>query len=578
MERADGRLLPTNQMSAPLTSSDDGWAESPTTPDRVVLTLTPEQAESSLAPVSLTSAQGLTASPAANIVVSPDKHMPLDSTRRGAGLGSNDTRIPSASAVALTRRSGPVVDGTRHRIAAANAEGGGRKRNGTRPEFAAPLGSVSIDDGPGHGGNANLVSCAGSAPAPELGPGRGSNASLSKTAGSELAPVGAGRSSRDTQWLDAGAVTPSVESGHDRGGDRYTPAGPDAQTNDDSGLTMTGAHTDNAGVAALLDLGPVRTTPDARSVPDRPGTPDGADAVGLCSHVDLAPGADLSSPSEIGPGHTCTDIQKPHAGSEGSAEEAEVGHTSSDAHTLSADLDLLHATLGHYARMLADVQKQRIAQGNRVDAMRRDGLPEEWIAPAIDALEHLAKLERSLNAYLGKQAKRHFMAPWILAPEQKGIGLPGFARLLGITGPIDQFATVSKLWRYLGLAVDGGHAPRRQKGVKLNYSPQGRVLCHQLGESIVKMGKGGEYRTVYDTKRADYFARERLGESGCPTGAVHKTKASVLIACVKTAEDGKETSAHIHAMARRYAVKRLMRRLWIEWRRRQREMADAGTA
>lgn len=213
---------------------------------------------------------------------------------------------------------------------------------------------------------------------------------------------------------------------------------------------------------------------------------------------------------------------------------------------------------------------------NRVAAMERDELPDEWVAVCRAQADALERVERDLNAYLAKQAKRHPMAPWVLAAEQKGIGLPGFARLLGITGPLDQFATVSKLWRYLGLAVDNGAAPRRQKGVKLNYSPAGRVLCHQLGESIVKMGKGGEYRTVYDQKRADYLARERSGPSGCPTGAVHKTKAGAIVACVKAGEGGVQTSAHVHAMARRYAVKRLIRRMWIEWRRLEREQADAS--
>jgi hypothetical protein len=255
--------------------------------------------------------------------------------------------------------------------------------------------------------------------------------------------------------------------------------------------------------------------------------------------------------------------------------EPEVDRTSSATRTAcvafgSPDLALLHAVLGHYARELADIQKLRVAQGNRVAAMERDGLPEEFIAFGRDTEDVLAKKERALNAYLAKQAERHFLSKWI--KEQRGIGLPGFARLLGITGPLDRFATVSKLWRYLGLAVDNGAAPRRQKGVKLNYSPAGRVLCHQLGESIVKMGKGGEYRTVYDQKRADYLARERSGPSGCPTGAVHKTKAGAVVACVK-AGDESESSAHIHAMARRYAVKRLLRRMWIEWRRQEREGA-----
>jgi hypothetical protein len=201
--------------------------------------------------------------------------------------------------------------------------------------------------------------------------------------------------------------------------------------------------------------------------------------------------------------------------------------------------------MGHYARELLEVQKLRIAQGNRVAAMEREGLAEEWIAFARDTHDLLAKKERQLNAYLGKQAKRHPMGPWV--ERQRGIGLPGFARLVGLTGPLDRFATVSKLWAYLGMHTVDGLAPRRRKGERANWSHQGRVLCCQIGESIVKMGKGGEYREAYDRKKADY--EERRPEW---------------------------TPAHRHAAARRYAVKLLLKRAWVESRCVRREAADAA--
>ena len=62
-------------------------------------------------------------------------------------------------------------------------------------------------------------------------------------------------------------------------------------------------------------------------------------------------------------------------------------------------------------------------------------------------------------------------------------GLGGFARVLGVTRPLDRFATVSKLWAYLGMHVDNGAAPRRRRGQQTNWSAQGRVVCHQLTTS-----------------------------------------------------------------------------------------------
>ncbi len=112
------------------------------------------------------------------------------------------------------------------------------------------------------------------------------------------------------------------------------------------------------------------------------------------------------------------------------------------------ELEILHARLGHYARMLLDLQKSRISMGNRVDAMERDGFLAAHMADAEIAEAALEAVEAKVNLALTKLAKQHFMADWIAA--QRGIGLSGFARLLGITGSLDRFPTVSKLWKYLG--------------------------------------------------------------------------------------------------------------------------------
>lgn len=201
------------------------------------------------------------------------------------------------------------------------------------------------------------------------------------------------------------------------------------------------------------------------------------------------------------------------------------------------DLALLHALLGHFARQLLDLQKTRIMMSNRISAMERDGLPEEWQLVVQGTLDEVTKAEHGVDLQLSRLAKQHFMADWI--KNQPGIGLPGFARLMGITGPLDNFANVAKLWRYMGMSVDGGSAPKRKKGEKVNYSPQGRVLCHQLGDSIVKVGKG-PWREAYDVKKA-YYEGERP----------------------------EWTQMHRHNAAMRYAVKELLKAMWIEWMRVQ---------
>lgn len=189
--------------------------------------------------------------------------------------------------------------------------------------------------------------------------------------------------------------------------------------------------------------------------------------------------------------------------------------------------------MGHYALQLLDVQKLRVAQANRVHAMERDVLPEPWIEAGRTVLADLEKLEAFCNRQLEKQGAQHFMAQWI--KDAPGISLAGFARLIGLTGPLDNFATVSKLWAYCGLHVVDGSAPKRRKGELANWSPAARVLCHQIAESVVKVGRG-PYREAYDRKKLDY-------EMTHPEW----------------------TPLHRHQAAMRYAVKELLKDLWREW-------------
>src|SRR5713226_4604230 len=210
------------------------------------------------------------------------------------------------------------------------------------------------------------------------------------------------------------------------------------------------------------------------------------------------------------------------------------GHQRADAQGMHADLDQLHAVMGHYARMLWDIQKTRIGLTNRVEAMKRDETPDQFFLRAADAGSSLTEAEQTLNRHLEHLAKQHPMADWIA--QAPGIGLPGFARLLAVTGSLDRFPNVAKLWKYLGLHTVDGQAPKRRRGetwthtncqgghlrdcdlatcktdhhpnctpdgIGTAYSPQGGVVCHQLGEAIVKVGRG-RYREAYDRMKLYY--------------------------------------------------------------------------
>jgi hypothetical protein len=139
------------------------------------------------------------------------------------------------------------------------------------------------------------------------------------------------------------------------------------------------------------------------------------------------------------------------------------------------------------------------------------------------------------------------------------LSLSAFAHQIGV--PFSTlaiaFATVSKMWAYLGMHVDGdGTAPQRRRGQQANWSAQGRVVCYQLAASIVRVRRGG-YREAYDRKKAEYLARPRRGPSTCPFGQTHTDRQRQVIAC---------GLMHAHRAAMRYAIKLLLRDIWVAWR------------
>jgi len=235
-------------------------------------------------------------------------------------------------------------------------------------------------------------------------------------------------------------------------------------------------------------------------------------------------------------------------------ERRRLGQQGFDAQGRSAGLALLHTLLGHYARQLWDVQEARVAMTQRVGAMQRDGLADHWRLPLAAATAELAATEHAIDLQLVRLARQHFLSEWVLSAP--GIGLRGFARLLAVTGSLDRFATVSRLWAYLGMHVVDGTAPRRRRGQRANWSAQGRVVCRQLAASIVRVRRG-PYREAYDRKKAEYLARPRSGASACPFGQTHTNRKRETVACGLN---------HAHSAAMRYAVKLLLRDLWNAWR------------
>jgi len=62
------------------------------------------------------------------------------------------------------------------------------------------------------------------------------------------------------------------------------------------------------------------------------------------------------------------------------------------------------------------------------------------------------------------------------------------------------YCTVSSLWKHTGNYVEDGVAPKRRKGVPVNYNPKLRTFVWLIADCLMKQNKG-YYRKIYDTEK-----------------------------------------------------------------------------
>lgn len=164
-------------------------------------------------------------------------------------------------------------------------------------------------------------------------------------------------------------------------------------------------------------------------------------------------------------------------------------------------------------RLIEDLQRVRLAHGNRTRQVLPKipghvqpprGLPS-WDAFFKVSAETLETEEKRLLKLALKLCEDHPIGRWMLA--QKGIGPALAVSILGELWPLEQFASVRKMWYYAGLAVTPeGTAVRRRKGVRANWNSRLKVRMYLFGVSVLKAGDS-PWRTLYDTRKAYEIAR-----------------------------------------------------------------------
>jgi|SRR5215831_806070 len=197
-----------------------------------------------------------------------------------------------------------------------------------------------------------------------------------------------------------------------------------------------------------------------------------------------------------------------------------------------------------------EVQRYRIASANQVRALEDGEEPTSlltWTSAAFATVED--EIRKGLDVYSVK--------------EPSGVGL--WARSIVGIGPViaagllahidvERAPTVGHIWRFAGLDP----TLEWERGQKRPWNASLKVLCWKAGESFVKVSgnKNDVYGKLYATRKALELERNERGDFAEQANAMLDKKRFRAETGARAAyEAGRLPPAHLHARAKRWAVK-----------------------
>jgi hypothetical protein len=220
---------------------------------------------------------------------------------------------------------------------------------------------------------------------------------------------------------------------------------------------------------------------------------------------------------------------------------------------LSRDLKKAAATLSaNEARYLVDayyaMQGDRIRSANQVRALTASEEPHQTIAWLAD---NAGVLERSIASALDAYSKASRVGQW--ARSIVGVG-PVIAAGLLAHIDITKAPTAGHIWRFAGLDPTVSW----EKGQRRPWNASLKTLCWKIGESFVKVSGNEDdiYGHLYVERKAFEQHRNDAGALADQAAAkIAKFKIGKSTDAYKAYAAGKLPPAHVHARAKRWAVK-----------------------
>lgn len=205
--------------------------------------------------------------------------------------------------------------------------------------------------------------------------------------------------------------------------------------------------------------------------------------------------------------------------------------------------------LGH---LLDDLERLRIANGNRLGALEREKPGD--LEPRLAVIQaNLDRLEHEVELELKRAWRRHPLAVW--AKPIAGAGEVLMARLIACIGEPGERPNPAKLWAYCGHGdpARAGAVPKgaTQEELFKRGNPEAKKRVYLLAAQF-RRTPSSHYREIYDEARIRYADRvhekacRRCGPSGHP------------------AQPGSPWSlGHQDAAALRFVGKRFLKDLWL---------------
>jgi len=248
----------------------------------------------------------------------------------------------------------------------------------------------------------------------------------------------------------------------------------------------------------------------------------------------------------------------------------------------------METNLSHFTDIHMKVQKLRVATGNRLAHLERQGRKDERTEQLVT---DLTNLEETIEDFISEEFENHPTYPW--TSKIKGCGMEAAAKVIGIiegttfksTGrsSIEAFDTPSRLRRFAGLAPVDGKAEKVFRGQKgLHYSPELRMMLWRLLTSLLR-ARGVWYEKYLEN---DNYYTQRFERDGvkiiptpagrfCPVCAEEKDVPKTTKNCPDCGEKlmgKKETPGvifrgHVVNMAKRRTIRLWLDCLWLVWRK-----------